>query len=84
MPRTAAAGLRRTTSAAGERQSRFEAMNVGTIAAASRMTKRPGVGVRVRPAEDVADEALAGDPRQEGEERAGGQEPAGSPGHERS
>ncbi len=40
----AAAGLRRTTSAAGERQASLDAMTVGTIAAASRITSGPVLG----------------------------------------
>ena len=44
MPRTAAAGLRRRISPAGERHAAFDAMTVGTIAAASRITSGPVLG----------------------------------------
>src|SRR3984957_5572233 len=39
MPRTAAAGLRRRISPAGDRHAAFEAITVGTMAAASRITR---------------------------------------------
>ena len=44
MPRAPAAGLRRRTSPAGERQASFDAMTVGTMAAASRITSGPVLG----------------------------------------
>ena len=44
MPRTAAAGLRRRISPAGDRHAAFEAITVGTMAAASRITSGPVLG----------------------------------------
>ena len=44
MPRRPAAGLRRRTSPAGERQASFDARTVGTMAAASRITSGPVFG----------------------------------------
>ncbi len=42
------------------------------------------VGIGVGPGENVAHEALPGDPQHEGEQRAGAEEPAGAPGHQRA
>ena len=84
MPRTAAAGLRRRISPAGDRHASFDAITVGTMAAASRITSGPVFGSVSDPLKTFPTRPWPATHSKRESNAPAAEEPAGAAGHQGS